>query len=37
MAKLKKRSDGYYCAWYKGKQFLGKTPAEAETKRDAYK
>jgi hypothetical protein len=25
MGKLKKRKDGYYCAWYKGKQFLGKT------------
>lgn len=37
MAKLKKRSDGYYCAWYKGKQFLGKTAAEAEKKRDDYK
>lgn len=37
MAKLKKRSDGYYCAWYKGKQFLGKTPQEAETKRNNYK
>jgi len=37
MAKLKKRSDGYYCAWYKGKQFLGKTAAEAEAKRNQYK
>lgn len=37
MAKLKKRADGYYCAWYKGKQFLGKTSAEAESKRDNYK
>ena len=37
MAKLKKRKDGYYCAWYKGKQFLGKTASEAETKRDNYK
>ena len=37
MGKLKKRKDGYYCAWYKGKQFLGKTAAEAEQKRDEYK
>lgn len=37
MGKLKKRKDGYYCAWYKGKQFLGKTAAEAEQKRDNYK
>ena len=37
MAKLKKRSDGYYCAWYKGKQFLGKTPQEAEQKRNDYR
>lgn len=37
MAKLKQRSDGYYCAWYKGKQFLGKTEAEAKRKRDKYK
>jgi len=35
--KLKKRSDGYYCAWYKGKQFLGKTEPEALNKRDDYK
>ena len=35
--KLTKRSDGYYRAWYKGKQFLGKTIAEAEAKRDMYK
>ena len=37
MAKLKQRSDGYYCAWYKGKQFLGKTEPEAIRKRDRYK
>ena len=37
MPKLTKRSDGYYRAWYKGKQFLGKTAPEAEAKRNAYK
>ena len=37
MAKLKQRSDGYYCAWYNGKQFLGKTDTEAKQKRDKYK
>ena len=37
MAKLKQRTDGYYCAWYKNKQFLGKTEAEAKRKRDRYK
>jgi len=37
MPKLKKRSDGYFCAWYKGKQFLGKTEQEARVKRDQYK
>ncbi len=37
MPKNKKRSDGYYRYWYKGKQFLGKTDAEAKAKRDAYK
>ena len=37
MAKLTKRKDGYYCAWYKGKQFLGKTEQEAKQKRDRYK
>lgn len=37
MAKLTKRKDGYYRAWYMGKQFLGKTAAEAEAKRNAYK
>ena len=37
MAKLKQRSDGYYAAWYHGKQFLGKTEHEAKAKRDKYK
>ena len=37
MAKLKQRKDGYFCAWYKGKQFLGRTPDEAKSKRDNYK
>ena len=37
MPKLKQRSDGYYCAWYKGKQFLGKTEAEAKQKRNDYR
>lgn len=37
MAKAKIRPDGYYCKWYKGKQFLGKTIAEATMKRDNYK
>ena len=37
MAKLKQRNDGYYRTWYKGKQFLGKTQAEAEAKRNEYK
>lgn len=37
MAKLKQRSDGYYVAWYHGKQFLGKSEAEAKQKRDKYK
>lgn len=37
MSKLKMRSDGYYVAWYKGKQFLGKTEPEAKQKRDRYK
>ena len=36
MAKLKKRKDGYFRAWYKGKQFLGKSIQEAEAKRNAY-
>ena len=35
--KLKQRPDGYFCAWYKGKQFLGKTEPEAISKRDTYK
>ena len=37
MAKLKQRADGYYCAWYKGRQFLGKTESEARQKRDNYR
>ena len=37
MSKLKQRSDGFYRAWYKGKQFLGKTIPEAEAKRNEYK
>jgi len=37
MAKNKQRADGLYRAWYKGKQFYGKTDAEAKAKRDAYK
>ena len=37
MPKLKQRPDGYFCAWYKGKQFLGKTEPEARQKRDEYK
>lgn len=37
MAKLKQRSDGFYRAWYKGKQFLGKTQQEAEAKRNDYR
>ena len=37
MARLKQRPDGYFCAWYKGKQFLGKTEPEAISKRDTYK
>lgn len=37
MVKLKKRADGYYCAWYHGRQFLGKTEKEAKQKRDRYK
>lgn len=37
MAKLKQRPDGYFCAWYNGKQFLGKTESEARRKRDDYK
>ena len=37
MAKLKKRKDGYYCAWYNGKQFLAKPAQEAEAKRNAYR
>ena len=37
MAKLKKRSDGYFTAWYHGKQFTAKTEAEAKRKRDQYR
>ena len=37
MAKLKQRPDGYYCAWYKGKQFLGRSEQEARQKRDDFK
>ena len=37
MAKNKQRTDGYFRYWYKGKQFLGKTDAEAKEKRDRYK
>lgn len=37
MAKLKQRKDGYYVAWYRGKQFVGKSEAEAKKKRDDYK
>lgn len=37
MAKLKQRSDGSYVAWYKGKQFYGRTETEAKAKRDQYK
>ena len=34
--KIAKRADGYYKVYYKGKQFYGKTQAEATAKRDAY-
>ena len=37
MAKLKKGGNGYFTAWYHGKQFRGKTEAEAKAKRDQYK
>lgn len=37
MAKLKKRSDGYYVAWYHGKQFIGKSEKEAQAKRETYR
>lgn len=37
MAKLKQRKDGYYVAWYRGKQFVGKSEPEAKKKRDDYK
>ena len=36
MPKIKKRSDGYYRVWFNGKQFLGKTLAEAEAKRRTF-
>jgi len=36
VSKLKKQGE-YYRAWYKGKRFQGKTIAEAQAKRDAYK
>lgn len=35
--KLTKNKSDLYRAWYKGKQFYGKTQAEAEAKRDEYK
>lgn len=34
--KLTKRSDGYFKVKYKGKQFYGRTQAEANAKRDEY-
>ena len=37
MGKLKQRKDGYYVAWYHGKQFVGKTDQEAEKKRNDYR
>lgn len=37
MAKLKKSENNLFRAWYKGKQFYGKTEAEAKAKRDTYK
>ena len=37
MHKLKRQTNNYFRAWYHGKQFLGKTEAEAKAKRDAYK
>lgn len=37
MPKLKQRNDGLFRAWYKGRQFLGKTETEAKAKRDEYK
>lgn len=35
--KNKQLQNGLYRAWYKGKQFYGKTDTEAKAKRDAYK
>lgn len=35
--KLTKRADGYFKVKYHGKQFYGKTQAEAIRQRDAYK
>ena len=37
MGRLKKRADGYYCAWYMGKQFVARTEKEAIRKRDDYR
>ena len=37
MAKLKRNARGYFVAWYHGKQFVGKSEAEAKAKRDDYK
>lgn len=37
MARLKKNENDLFRAWYKGKQFYGKTEAEAKAKRDEYK
>lgn len=37
MPKLKKTESNLFRAWYKGKQFYGKTEAEAKAKRDEYK
>lgn len=36
-AKLKQRTDGRYCARYKGQAFYGQTQKEACAKRDAYR
>ena len=37
MAKKKAQANGLYRYWYNGKQFWGKTDAEAKKKRDDYK
>ena len=37
MAKNARLPNGLYRYWYKGKQFYGKTDAEARKKRDDYK